>query len=123
MSPVTEMGDVAAVAELVAPPLLEMHEALYAVIATPPSSVGAVNAVLIRASPRVTDVMLGAVGEVGFGRNADDAIDAALVPAAFVAVTVQVYVLALVRPVTVNGEATPLAAPVLPPLLEVQVAV
>ena len=53
------------------------------------------------------------------GVTAEDAVDAAPVPAALVAVTVKVYGVPLVRPVTTNGLATPLA--VAPPGLAVTV--
>jgi hypothetical protein len=50
--------------------------------------------------------MVGAPGTV-YGVTALDALDAAPVPAAFVAVTVKVYDVPLVRPVTVSGLADP----------------
>ena len=45
----------------------------------------------------------GATGVV-IGVTAADAVEAAPVPAAFVAVTVNVYAVPFVRPVTVHGE-------------------
>ena len=48
-----------------------------------------------------------------------DALEGVLVPAAFVAVTVNVYAVPLVSPVTVRGEPLPLAVKL--PVLEVTV--
>ena len=56
---------------------------------------------------------------VPFGVTAAEAAEAAPVPARLVAVTVKVYGVPLVRPVTTNGLATPLA--VAPPGLAVTV--
>jgi hypothetical protein len=53
------------------------------------------------------------------GVTALEALDAPLVPAALMAVTLKVYAVPLVRPATVKGEAAPLA--VNPPGLEVTV--
>jgi hypothetical protein len=47
--------------------------------------------------------------EFSVGVTEEDAVEATPVPAAFVAVTVNVYALDVVRPVTVIGDADPLA--------------
>jgi hypothetical protein len=65
----------------------------------------------------VTDV--GAPGTVFAGTTAFDAPEEAPVPAALVAVTVKVYEVPLVRPVTV--QVVPLVAHVRPPGLDVTV--
>jgi hypothetical protein len=49
----------------------------------------------------------------------DDALEAMPVPAMFVAVTVKVYAVPLVRPLTTTGEVAPV--PVIPPGLDVTV--
>jgi hypothetical protein len=61
------------------------------------------------------------VGEPGTaaGVTEFDALDAVLVPIAFVAVTVNVYAVPLLNPVTVIGDDPPLA--VNPPVLDVTV--
>lgn len=56
---------------------------------------------------------------VAMGVTAFEAAEAELTPAEFVAVTVKVYVVPLVRPVTVMGEPVPVAA--MPPGFEVTV--
>ncbi len=87
-NPPTTMGEVAPVAEPVAPPFDGTQPAVYPVIGLPPSN-GATNATLICAFPAVT---VGCAGGSGtrFGTTTDDAGDAAPEPFAFVAVTVQV---------------------------------
>ena len=76
--------------------------------------VGAVHDIVSFASPgeAVTDV--GAPGTVA-GITAEDADDAALVPTEFVAVTVNVYEVPLVKPDTVQAAVIGL------PVLDVQV--
>lgn len=61
------------------------------------------------------------VGELGTlaGVTEFDAVEAALVPTTFIAVTVKVYAVPLLRPRIVIGEAPPVA--VNPPILEVAV--
>jgi hypothetical protein len=66
--------------------------------------------------------MVDAAGFVAATNDAD-AVDAALSPDALVAITEQVYVLALVNVVTVRGEVAPDAERVVPPSLDVHVAV
>ena len=73
--------------------------------------------------PLIADPIVGALATLIAGTNGFDALDEVLVPMALVAVTVQVYVLPLVSPVTIIGLDTPLVTPVVPPSLEMQVAV
>ena len=118
---VTVSGDVAPDAVCVAPPSLEVQVAVKAVTVSPPS-LPAVNATIAELLPSVTPETVGADGFVA-ATKALDAVDAALSPVEFVATTAQVYVLALVNVVTVNGEVAPDADRVVPPSLEVHVAV
>ena len=85
-------------------------------IAEPPVF-GATKATEAEALPRVAVGLAGADGTV-LGVTAFDAALAAPVPMAFVAVTVNVYAVPLVRPVTVSGDAAPV--PVAPPGLAVR---
>ena len=87
------IGDDAPDADWVAPPLLEVHVAVNAVMASPASPF-AVNATIAELLPRVTPVMVGAGGAVAATNDAE-AVDAAPFPNALVATTVQVYVLAV----------------------------
>jgi hypothetical protein len=75
------------------------------VIADPPSELGAVKAMFAVVLPGVAVPIVGAPGTVRGVTDAD--ADAALVPIAFVAVTVQAYALPLVRPETEIGLAVP----------------
>jgi hypothetical protein len=117
----TVIGDVAPDADCVVPPSLETHVAVNPVTAVLPAAL-AVMATIAELLPRVTPVTDGASGTVP-GANDADATDAELSPIALVAMTVHVYVLVLVRELTVIGEVAPLADWVAPPLLDVQVAV
>jgi hypothetical protein len=85
--------------------------ALYEVIALPPLLPGAVQDTDTCALPGVTMPIVGAPGTVR-GVVEDDALEAMPVPATFVAVTVNVYAVPLVRPVTTTGEVAPV--PVIP---------
>jgi hypothetical protein len=87
-------------------------------MAEPPLLTGAVKATDTCALPEVPTTEVGAPGTVA-GVTAEDAEDAAPVPTLLVAVTVKVYEVPLVRPVTTIGEAEPV--PVRPPGLEVTV--
>ena len=91
-------------------------------IASPPSSSGAVNAISTEPLPRVSPVIDGASGTVA-GTNDPDAAEAALLPSALVATRVHVYVLPFVRPDTVTGDAESDPDPDAPPSLESHVAV
>ena len=79
---------------------------------------GAENVTLALALPRVAVPIVGALGAAAGVTEFEDS-EAAPVPTALVAVTVKVYGWPLVRPVTVIGEALPLA--VIPLGLEVTV--
>ena len=87
-------------------------------IALPPLLAGAVKVTLAWALPPVAVPIVGAPGTVA-GVTLFDAAEAAPVPTAFVAVTVKVYAVPLVRPVTTIGDDEPLA--VIPPGFEVTV--
>src|SRR5437667_10988383 len=102
------------------PPLFRSHDAVNERIVLPLSAPG-VNATEIDALPRVTLVMVGASGAAA-GTTGDDGSDALLVPTALVAVTVQVYVLPLVRLLTVTGDAAPVWLPGVPPSSDEQLA-
>jgi hypothetical protein len=91
------------------------------VIGLPPSF-GAATETERRWLPRATEGCAGADGSVA-GTTRLDASDGGLVPTEFVAVTVHVYVLPFVKPLTVMGEALPLLLPVAPPLLDAHEAV
>ena len=84
----------------------------------PPFEAGAVKLTVAWAFPPVAVPMVGAPGTVA-GITAFEAADAAPVPTELVAVTVKVYDVPLVRPVTVSGLALPVA--VFPPGFEVAV--
>ena len=75
-------------------------------IALPPLLAGAVKVTDACALPPVAVPIVGAPGTVA-GVTLLDAADAAPVPTALVAVTVKVYAVPLVSPVTVIGEAEP----------------
>jgi hypothetical protein len=115
--PVTRTGD--AVSESVpgAPPSSEVQLAEKLVIVLPLSAPG-VNATETEVLPRVALVIVGALGAAA-GTTLPDAAEGALVPIALVAVTVHVYVLPLVKLLTVIGDATPVLLPAVPPLLDV----
>ena len=99
------------------------------VIALPPLDTGAVQETSAEESPNTPDTPVGAPGTVA-GVTAPEALDATPVPAALVAVTVNVYEVPFVRPVTVHvvavvvqvnepgDEVTVYPVIVLPPLLE-----
>jgi len=119
--PVTTMGDFVLIVLRAAPPLLEVHDAVYPVIAEPPFA-GAVNETLMRASPAVAVGGAGRLGTV-LGTTAADAADAGPAPAPLTARTVHVYVRPFVTPATVIGEDALPANRAAPPLLDVQLAV
>ena len=80
---------------------------MYPVIGDPPLDAGGVQVTVAEASPAVAVPMVGAPGFVTTtaGVTALEAPEGALVPSALVAVTVKVYVVPLVRPVTVADAA------------------
>jgi hypothetical protein len=73
-----------------APPLPEVHDAVYCVIAEPPSLAGGVKRTDAVAPDKVVVPMVGAPGTVWVGTKVFDDADTVPVPTAFVAVTVQV---------------------------------
>jgi hypothetical protein len=91
-------------------------------IVAPPVLTGAVKFTTACALPATAETMVGAPGVV-VGVTAVDPIDAAPAPALFVAVTVNVYAVPLVSPVTVMGEVLPVAVTVEPPPTGVAVIV
>ena len=102
------------------PPLLDVQIAVYSVIVEPPLLAGAVNATVALPEACVTVPIVGAPGTVAATNDAD-AAEAGLVPNVFVAVIVQVYVLALVSAETVIGEVVPVPVFVTPKFDDVQV--
>jgi hypothetical protein len=114
VKPVTVKGETPPVA--VNPPGLDVT--VYEVIAEPPSLPGGVKVTVASPLPRVAVPIVGAPGTLA-GTTELLVEEAILVPIAFVAVTVKVYVTPLVKPVTVIGEEPPV--PVNPPGLDVTV--
>ena len=84
----TTTGEEPPLLDCVAPPSLEMHATLYAVIVLPPLPFGE-TATLAESLPRVTLEIEGA-GAVVPATNELDAADAALAPTELFATTVQV---------------------------------
>jgi hypothetical protein len=111
---VTTIGDALPVP--VNPPGLEVT--VYEVIVEPPSETGAVNETVAWALPGVAEAEVGAPGIVA-GVTLFDGSEAEPSPTAFVATTVNVYAVPLVRPDTTIGDEVPV--PVNPPGLEVTV--
>jgi len=111
------VADVPTIVVAVAPPGDAIT--VYPVIAEPPLLAGAVQVTTAEAFPGVADTAVGAPGTV-LGVTAALGDDAGEVPAALVAVTVNVYAVPLVRPVTVAVVA-PVVVAVLPPGLEIAV--
>ena len=83
--------------------------------ALPPLSKGAANATETKAFPRFATRPVGGPGATGDGTKVFDPAEGALVPGAFVAVALHVYVLPFVNPLTTIGLAAPDAEPVTPP--------
>ena len=104
VSPVIVRGDEPPVA--VNPPVFEVT--VYDVIAEPPLLPGALNVIVAWPFPAVAFTLVGAFGTVA-GTTELLVPDGVLVPAPFVAVTVNVYVVPFVRPVIVIGDDPPLA--------------
>ncbi len=90
-------------------------------IAAPPFVAGAVNVTEAAPLPGVAVPMVGVPGTVD-GMTVFDAADAGPVPIAFVAVTLQVYVLPFVNDATTIGLEAPEAEPAMPPFDDVQLA-
>jgi hypothetical protein len=87
---------------------------VYAVTALPPFDDGAAQLTVACALPAVAVTPVGAPGTVA-GATEFDGAEAGPVPTALVAVTVKVYVVPLVSPVTVALVPLPLAVAVRPP--------
>ena len=87
---------------------------VYPVMALPPLFVGAVQVTVAWALPPVAVPIVGAPGTVA-GVTELDAAEAALLPMALVAKTVNVYAVPLVRPVTVAVKVEPPTVVVAPP--------
>ena len=115
VKPVTVIGDEGPVA--VRPPGEEVT--VYPVIADPPVFVGAVKLTVALPLLTVALIPVGVPGAVAAGLTAEDALEAVPVATELVAMTVKVYAVPLVRPVTVIGEDAPVA--VRPPGEEVTV--
>ena len=86
---------------------------VYPVIAEP-LSLGAVQETVACVSPRVATGAAGASGAVGLGVISEDGSEAGPVPAELVAVTVKVYGVPLVRPVTLHVSGPVVQVQVLP---------
>jgi hypothetical protein len=109
----------------VTPPLLDVQVAVYPLIEEPLFVPAVKLTVSDPVEPNVErDKAFTFVGAAGDPRiTGNDAADVGPDPAAFVALTVHVYVPAVVRPGTTIGLAAPFCVPVTPPLLDVHVAV
>src|SRR6188768_365962 len=90
----------------------------YDVMGEPPFDAGGVKRNVTCPLPGTVAPIVGAPGTVA-GVTLFDGADASPVPIEFVAVTVKVYALPLVRPVTVIGDVAPLAT--MPPGADVAV--
>ena len=88
VKPVTSIGDVPPTFAPAAPEPRQV--AVYRMMGLPPSSAGAVKATLSFASPRPTTGAGGASGADTKGVTSEEGGEGALVPNAFVAVTVHV---------------------------------
>ena len=88
-------------------------------IAEPPVFAGAEKLTVALPLLPVAKTPVGAPGAMAAGVTADDALEAVLVPTELVAVTVKVYAVPFVSPVTVIGDDVPVA--VMPPGEEVTV--
>jgi hypothetical protein len=91
---------------------------VYFVIGLPPSEAGAVHETTARTSPGIADTSVGAPGTIA-GVTGVDGSEDRLVPLEFVAVTMKVYAVPLVRPVTVSEVAVVVA--MIPPSDEMTV--
>ena len=77
--------------------------------------VGAVKLTVALPLVLVAEILVGTPGAIAAGVTADDALEAVPVPTELVAVTVKVYAVPLVSPVTVIGDEGPLAVTAVPP--------
>ena len=119
VKPVTVIGDEGPVA--VRPPGEEVT--VYPVIADPPVFVGAVKLTVALPLLTVALIPVGVPGAVAAGLTAEDALEAVPVATELVAMTVKVYAVPLVRPVTVIGDEGPVAVTAAPPPTGVAVTV
>ena len=78
-------------------------------IAEPPLLAGAAKLTVALPLLPVAEIPVGTPGAIGAGVTADDAVESVPVPTALVAVTVKVYAVPLVSPVTVIGDEAPVA--------------
>jgi hypothetical protein len=117
--PVTVIGLVAPFAWATAP-LVGVQTAAYVVIGEPPFDAGAVKAMLAWPLPAVAVPIVGAPGAVAGVTLA--LAEAAELPRAFVAITLQAYCVPFVRPLTAIGLEVPEPVAVVCPVA-VQVAV
>ena len=74
-------------------------------IAAPPLSAGALHVRVTCAGPATAETAVGTAGVVDGVVGFEGGDDAGLVPIAFVAVTVNVYAVPFVSPVTIIGDA------------------
>jgi hypothetical protein len=79
----------------------EVEVTVYSVIADPPFDAGAVQEICTDVLPRSATTSVGASGTVA-GTTALEATEAVESPTAFVAITVNVYEVPLVNPVTMQ---------------------
>ena len=87
------------------------HDAVYLLMVAPPLDAGTVNATAAWAAPAVAAPMVGAPGTVTLATGVTvAALEATLLPALLVAVTLQEYKLPLLRPVTTIGLELPVTA-------------
>ena len=105
VSPITVIGDDVPVA--VMPSGEEVT--VYPVIADPPLLAGGVKLTVALPLLAVAEILVGTPGAIAAGVTADDALEAVPVPTELVAVTVKVYAVPLVSPVTVIGDEAPVA--------------
>ena len=94
---------------------------VYLVIAEPPLLLGALQVTTTAPLPAAPDTLVGACGTVAVGVTALLAAEDGDVPAALVAVTVKVYALPSVRPMTVAVVFAALTRTLAPPGLAVTV--
>jgi len=118
---VTVSGVRVPVFERATPPLLDVHEAVYPVIARP---LLAPDRNDTRSEPAATLVVATRVGAAGDPMiTAAEALDHDPPPRPFVALTLHVYRFPVVARVTVKGERVPVEERAIPPLLDVHEAV
>ena len=117
------IGPAPPVAAPLAPPFDDTHDTPNEVMELPPLFAGAVNATDKDAFLLTAVAPKGESGTVTAGAAAFDAAEDPPVPAAFVALTAQVYVFALVSPLTMMGRAAPIVKPLSPPFDDTHAAV